>query len=265
MELHHEAAQRLRGRVAIVTGGGGRNSIGRSISLRFAEEGACVAVLDVDTEGAEHVAGEIRDGGGSALALTCDVSLPEQCDAAAACVAAEWGGRIDILVNNAAALKGLSLRPFTEWTVEDWDRQLAVNLRGQWACARAVFPFMKAQGYGKIINITSSTFWEGVAGLTPYVASKGGVIGFTRSLGKEVGEYGIRVNAIAPGYTLTEAQQAHAEIDPGWAELQRNAQALNQRNEVATDLAGPAVFFASDDSDFITCQTLVVDGGRNLW
>ena len=175
------------GKVAIVTGGGGPNSIGRSISLRFAEEGATVGVWDIDTAGAERWSARSGTAAGSAIALTCDVSLPDQCDAAAARVAAEWGGRIDILVNNAAALKGLTWRPFTEWTVEDWDRQLSVNLRGQWACARAVFPFMKARGYGKIINITSSTFWEGVAGLTPYVASKGGVIGFTRSAGQRTG------------------------------------------------------------------------------
>lgn len=269
MQLKVEAARRLKDKVAIVTGGGGTKSIGRSISIRFAEEGARVAVLDIDGPSAVSVADEIEAGGGVALALTCDVTELSQCEKAAVRVADAWRGRIDILVNNAAAIRGTfakqGWRPFDEWSQEDWDYMLAVNLRGQWFCARAVYPFMKAKGYGKIINLTSSTFWEAVPGMIHYVSSKGGVIGFTRALGRELGEFGIRVNAIAPGYTLTEVNEDQNAADPGHREKTRLAQALNQRNELPEDLAGPALFLATEDSDFMTCQTLLVDGGRSMW
>jgi 3-oxoacyl-[acyl-carrier protein] reductase len=251
--------------VAVITGGGGERGIGRAICLRYADEGARVAVLDVDAEGARTVADEIIDAGGSALAIQCDVSDKAQCEAAAAQVAGEWGGRIDILVNNAAWIKGVDWRPFDEWGVEEWDRMLAVNLRGMWLSARAFVPAMKARGYGKIINVTSSTFWEGVGGFIHYASSKGGVIGFTRALGRELGEFGIRVNALAPGYTATGAQADHAAAHREFADGMRALRALSARDEVADDLAGPAFFLASEDSDFMTCQSILVDGGRSMW
>lgn len=258
------ADRRLEGRVALVTGGGGERSIGRSIAIRYAEEGARVAVLDVDAAGAHRVADEIVSAGGSAQAIVCDVSDLPQCEAAAARVAAGGGG-IDILVNSAALLKGVDWRPFDEWSVDEWDRMLDVNLRGAWFCARAVVPFMKAHGYGKIINLASSTFWEGVAGFVHYVSSKGGVVGFTRALGRELGPFGIRVNALAPGYTLSGAQDRHASDHPEWLEVMRSTQSLQERNQFPEDLAGPAFFLASSDSDFMTCQTILVDGGRSMW
>lgn len=256
---------RLRDRVAIVTGGGGDNSIGRAISLRYAAEGARVAVLDIDASGAQRVAAEIRNRGGNALAVTCDVRDLAQCEAAARHVAEAWGGRIDVLVNAAAWLKALPWKPFDEWSIEEWDRMLEVNLRGMWFCARAVVPYMKARGYGKIINLTSSTFWEGVGGFIHYTSSKGGAIGFTRALGRELGPFGIRVNALAPGYTLSGAQEQHAADHPEWVTTMCERQALGQRNELPDDLAGPAFFLASEDSDFMTCQTILVDGGRSMW
>ena len=256
---------RLRDRVAIVTGGGGENSIGRAICVRYAEEGARVAVLDVDVVGAERVVAEIRDGGGSALAVACDVADLSQCEAAAKRVADAWGGRIDILVNGAAGRKALQWKPFDEWSIDEWDRMLDVNLRGMWFCARAVVPFMKAQAYGKIINLTSSTFWEGVGGFIHYTSSKGGVIGFTRALGRELGPLGVRVNALAPGYTLSGGQVQHAADHPDWAQAMREQRALAGRGEVPDDLAGPAFFLACPDSDFMTCQTILVDGGRSMW
>lgn len=259
--------KRLRDRVALVTGGGGTNSIGRSIALRFAREGAAVGVLDIDGPSAATVADEIEAFGGHALPLTCDITHLDQCETAAATLARAYDGKIDILVNNAAALRGTlskqSWRPFTEWTVEDWDYMLDVNLRGMWFCARAVYPYMKPQGYGKIINLTSSTFWEGVAGFIHYVSSKGGIIGFTRALAREVGPDGIRVNAIAPGFTLTAANMEQAAGVPEHWEATRRGQCLPERNEQADDLAGPAFFLASPDSDFMTGQTLLVDGGLN--
>jgi 3-oxoacyl-[acyl-carrier protein] reductase len=263
MQLRAPSDQRLRDRVAVVTGVGRPRGIGRAISLRYAEEGARVAVLDLDGRGAEAVAEEIRAGGGEALGLTCDVRDLAAVEAAAASVLDEWG-RADILVNNAASLDGVVWQPFDQWTVEEWDRMLDVNLRGMWFCARAFVPAMKEQGYGKIINVTSSTFWEGVGGFIHYTSSKGGVIGFTRALGRELGESGIRVNALAPGYTMTDAQAEHSVAHPEHTVAMREQRAL-ARDEVSDDLAGPAFFLACEDSDFMTCQTILVDGGRSMW
>ena len=256
------ATGRLDGKVAIVTGGGGNNSIGRAISLRYAREGARVAVLDINADGAAKVAGEIAAAGGTAIAVTCDITDLAQCDAAAKQVADTWGGRIDILVNNAAYFGGMGAwRPFDEWEIDEWDRMQDVNLRGMWFMVRAVFPYMKAQRYGKIINLSSSTFFQGVPGFIHYTTSKGGIIGFTRSLGKELGNYGIRVNAIAPGFTVSDAQLELTKDSQEWYVRNREMQALSERNEVPEDLVGPAFFLASPDSDFMTCQTLLVDGG----
>jgi NAD(P)-dependent dehydrogenase (short-subunit alcohol dehydrogenase family) len=256
------APGRLQDKVAIVTGGGGAGSIGRAICLRYGREGARVAVLDINSAGAVRVAEEVRAAGGTAVPVTCDVTDRAQCEAAATQVAQAFGGRIDILVNNAAFFGTMGAwKPFDQWTTEEWDKMQAVNVRGMWFCVQAVFPYMKAQGYGKIINLSSSTFFEGVPGFIHYTTSKGGVIGFTRSLGRELGEFGIRVNAIAPGFTLSDAQLELTKDSQDWYEVNRNRQALKERNEIPEDLAGPAFFLASPDSDFMSCQTLLVDGG----
>jgi NAD(P)-dependent dehydrogenase (short-subunit alcohol dehydrogenase family) len=257
-----ETPGRLQGKVAIVTGGGGSNSIGRAICLRYGREGAKVAVLDINAEGAARVADEVTAAGGTAISVPCDITDLAQVEAAVKQVADTWSGRIDILVNNAAFFGGMGAwRPFDEWTVEEWDKMQDVNVRGMWFMVRAVFPYMKAQSYGKIINLSSSTFFEGVPGFIHYTTSKGGVIGFTRSLGRELGKFGIRVNAIAPGFTISDAQLELTKDYQDWYVRNRESQALNQRNEIPEDLAGPAFFLASPDSDFMTCQALLVDGG----
>ena len=140
---------------------------------------------------------------------------------------------------------------------------LDVNLRGMWFCVRAVYPYMKARSYGKIVNVGSSTFWEGSPGLVPYVASKGGVVGFTRSLAAALGPEGIRVNCLAPGYTLT-ATNLEQPGDGSFANQIRLSRCLTERDQVADDLAGPAFYLASPDSDFMTGQTLLIDGGLNF-
>jgi NAD(P)-dependent dehydrogenase (short-subunit alcohol dehydrogenase family) len=261
-------AQRLLGKVALVTGAAGTNSIGRSIALRLAAEGARMGILDVTRERAALVAEEIAGGGGQALPLACDLTRFDQCEAAAASLAAACSGRIDILVNNAAAFKAPSStdthRTFEEWPVEDWDHILDVNLRGMWFMVRAVFPYMKPQGYGKIVNVTSSTLWEAPPGLVPYISSKGGVIGLTRALARELGPFGIRVNTIAPGFTLTQANLDQVGDVHAVAEAIRASRCLTERDQIADDLAGPAFFLASADSDFLTGQTLLVDGGLNF-
>jgi NAD(P)-dependent dehydrogenase (short-subunit alcohol dehydrogenase family) len=260
-------AQRLKGRVVLVTGAGGTNCIGRSISIRFALEGARIGVLDIDGPGAMSVAREIRTAGGEAIPITCDITDLEQCRAAARLLADTYGGRIDVLVNNAAYFRGMmskqGFRRFNEWSTEDWDYTMDVNLRGMWFCAQAVYPYMQPFSYGKIINVSSATVWEGVPGFIHYVSSKGGIIGFTRALARELGPEGIRVNALAPGFTMTQANVDQATEAQEHRDATRRGQCLNQRNEEADDLAGPAFFLASSDSDFMTGQTLLVDGGRS--
>ena len=254
------APGRLDGKVAVVTGGGGTNSIGRAICLRYAREGARVAVLDINGEGAAKVADEVKAAGGIAMPVTCDITDLAQCEAAVKKVAEAFGGRIDILVNNAAFFGGMGAwRAFDEWTVDEWDNMQNVNVRGMWFMVRAVSPYMKAQEYGKVINLTSSTFFEGVPGFIHYTTSKGGVIGFTRSIGRELGKFGIRVNAIAPGLTKTRFSEA----------LWKNQDILNiamsrtplGRPAEPEEMVGAVLFLASGAANFITGQSIYVDGG----
>ena len=244
---------RLADKVIIVTGGA--KGIGRAYCLGTAAEGARVVVADVaDLKPAVK---EVEARGAQALGVECDVSREADTQRLAAETLARFG-RIDVLVNNAAIYGTLKRRPFMDIPVEEWDRVMSVTLRGPFLCARAVFPAMKAQGKGNIINIASSTFFKGVAHYIHYTTSKGGAVGFTRSLARELGEFGIRVNAIAPGFTLSgENEESISEQGK-----QANVRArMLQRPAVPTDLVGTLVFLASDDSDFITGQTIAVDGG----
>ena len=169
-------------------------------------------------------------------------------------------GRIDILVNNAALIYGITRKPFIEIPVEEWDRLMTVNLRGPFLCCRAVFPQMERQGKGKIINLTSETAFTGSRYFVHYVTSKGGIISFTRSLAAELGQHNICVNAVAPGFTDSESARSVIDditnYDVGLTPL--------KRLEQPGDLVGAVLFLASDESDFITGQTLVVDGGRYM-
>jgi NAD(P)-dependent dehydrogenase (short-subunit alcohol dehydrogenase family) len=168
---------------------------------------------------------------------------------------------VDILLNNAGLYATLSRRPFFELAVAEWEQVMAVNLKGPWLCARAVYPLMKQQGYGKIINIASATFFSGSPLWSHYVASKGGLIGLTRSMAREVGDDGICVNAIAPGFTLTEASRT---VMPDAASY-GIARGAIKRAEQPEDVTGLVLFLASEAGNFITGQTIVVDGGRQLY
>jgi NAD(P)-dependent dehydrogenase (short-subunit alcohol dehydrogenase family) len=244
---------RLNDKVAIVTGGG--IGIGRAYSLGLAADGARVVVADV-ADPAPAVK-EIEARGGQALGVHCDVSREDDTlDLATRTI--ERFGRIDVLVNNAAIYGVLQRRPIMEIPVEEWDRVMAVNLRGLFFCARAVFPAMKTQGKGKIINVASSTFFKGVPNYIHYTTSKGGVVGFTRSLARELGDFGIRVNAIAPGFTLSGQNEKNISEDQKTANVRTR---MLKRAQVPEDLVGTVVFLASDDSDFVTGQTIAVDGG----
>jgi len=244
---------RLKDKVVIVTGGA--RGLGRAYGLAVAAEGAKVVVADV-ADGKPALK-EIEGLGAQALVVECDVSREADTLRLATETLAQFG-RIDVLVNNAALYGSLKRRPFMEIAIEEWDRVMAVNLRGLFLCARAVFPAMKAQGKGKIINIASGTFFKGVPHYIHYTTSKGGVVGFTRSLARELGDFGIRVNAIAPGFTPS------GENEKNMPEAGREANVrmrMLKRAEVPGDVVGTLVFLASDDSDFITGQTIVVDGG----
>lgn len=249
--------KRLDGRVALVTGAG--KGLGKAFCLRLAEEGAdIVAVTRADTEGLEKTAKEVRSLGREVLAAKVDVSREEDTLSMAA-QALERFGRIDVLVNNAAYYYGVARKAFTEISLEEWDRMMAVNVKGPWLCTRAVFPNMKERGKGKIINLASEVFFTGSQGFAHYVSSKGGVIGLTRALAIELGPYGICVNAVAPGYTDTEASRTIADVSK--YDISRTPLKRLERPE---DVVGIVAFLASDESDFITGQTVLVDGGRAM-
>lgn len=260
MELTPSAASHpfsLLGRVAIVTGAAG--GLGRAFCLALAAAGARLVAADLSEAGAKQTAEAVIAAGGEAIAVAVDVTNSTDTERMAASALECWG-RMDILVNNAGLYATLSRRPFYEVPPEEWDRVMAVNLKGPWLCARAVYPAMKKQGYGKIINITSATFFSGSPLWSHYVASKGGLIGLTRSMAREVGDDGICVNAIAPGFTLTEASKS---VMPN-AEEYGVARGAIKRTEQPDDITGLLVFLASEASNFITGQTMIVDGGRQF-
>jgi NAD(P)-dependent dehydrogenase (short-subunit alcohol dehydrogenase family) len=242
---------RLAGKVAIVTGGA--RHIGAAYCRRLAEEGAAVVVADI-LDGAS-VADEIGAKGGKALALKVDVSNEADTQRMAA-ESVKGFGRIDILINNAAIFINIQRHPFYEISAEEWDHVCAVNIKGPFLCAKAVFPQMKEQKSGKIINISSSTVYWGTPNFLHYVASKAALIGMTRALAREVGDFGICVNAIAPGLVEHEGQNAPKAL----TELQLKARSI-KRLQTPDDLMGTLVFLASSDSDFMTGQAIVVDGG----
>ena len=248
---------KLDGKVAIVTGGA--KGLGRAYCLGLAKEGARVvmAAHRFDTEDAKQAAGEIESEGG--LALEVDITSEDDTRHMAEETVKKYG-RIDILINNAAMYKGISRKGIMEIPVDEWDRLMTVNLKGMFLCCRAVIPQMIEQKKGKIINMTSEVAFTGSKGMIHYVTSKGGVLGFTHSLAAELGAYDICVNAIAPGFTDTPASRTMVG-DISKYDVSRTPLS---RMEQPEDLVGAALFFAGDESDFITGQTLVVDGGRYM-
>jgi NAD(P)-dependent dehydrogenase (short-subunit alcohol dehydrogenase family) len=245
---------RLKGKSAIVTGAA--QGLGQAYAQALASEGACVCVADVKYESALQVADAINKSGGTALAINTDVSDQVSTERMARETFARFG-RIDILVSNAAIYYGIKRTPFDEIVVDEWDRMMAVNVKGCWLCARAVFPYMKQQKSGKIVNVSSGVAFSPNAFLAHYVTSKAAVVGLTRALSRELGQYGIKVNAIAPGFTMTEASKQLG------GDVAAYVQSLSiKREQMPDDMVGTVLYLCSRDSDFVTGQTIVVDGGR---
>jgi NAD(P)-dependent dehydrogenase (short-subunit alcohol dehydrogenase family) len=250
---------RLDGRVAIVTGGA--KGIGRHYSVALAAEGARVMIADIvdGTELAAEIAG--RHGANSVAAEICDVS-DEASVKSLVGQTIERFGRIDVLVNNAALFAPLPEQKCTDIDVATWDKVMAVNLRGPFLMVKHAAPHMIAQRYGKIINIGSGTALRGIPWFLHYVTSKGGITGMTRALARELGEHGIRVNTLAPGFTLSDTVMRE---NPGHVATARDRAIQSRslrRDEQPQDLLGALIFLASAESDFVTGQTIAVDGGN---
>jgi NAD(P)-dependent dehydrogenase (short-subunit alcohol dehydrogenase family) len=250
---------RLDGRIAIVTGGA--KGIGRHYSRALASEGARLMIADV-VDGNEVVDEIARDHGANSAASTVTDVSDETAVTALVARTIERFGKIDILVNNAALFAVLHETKCTEIDAALWDRVMAVNLRGPFLMVKHVVPQMKARQYGKIINIGSGTAYRGVPMLLHYVTSKGGIVSFTRALSRELGEHGIRVNTLAPGFTMSDSVMQENPEHVRTAQPRAIAGRAIPRDEHPQDLLGALIFLASSDSDFITGQNIAVDGGN---
>jgi NAD(P)-dependent dehydrogenase (short-subunit alcohol dehydrogenase family) len=245
---------RLDGKVAVITGGAG--GIGFAFARRLLAEGARVAIADV---GDAIAAADKLEAADRALGVPTDVSNMSAVRAMVDAAVARFG-RIDVLVNNAAVFATLEPRPFDQIPDAEWERVMAVNVRGVWNCARAVAPIMRAQGGGRIVNVASAIVAKGTALLLHYVTSKGAVVAMTRALARELGPDRITVNAIAPGLILSEAVQANSALTGFQLDAVMQARSI-RREAFPDDLEGTLLFLAGDDSAFMSGQTLIVDGG----
>jgi NAD(P)-dependent dehydrogenase (short-subunit alcohol dehydrogenase family) len=246
--------ERLNGKVAIVTGGA--HGIGRVLSLGLADEGASVVVPDIDEQAAQQLASEMTQAGKQCLALPVDVTS-EESTVAMARRTLERFGRIDILLTCAAIYATLKRKEFLEIEPEEWDQVLSVNLTGAQLCARAVLPAMKEQRSGAIINMGSVNTYLAPEGRAHYSAGKAALENLTKTLAREMGPFGIRVNTLCPGLVRTGRAAVPEE------RYQRTAEERALRRELLpTDLVGPLVFLCSDDASMVTGHTLVVDGGQ---
>jgi len=251
--------KRVEGRVCIVTGAA--QGIGATYAKSLAGEGAKVVVSDIDD--ASAVADEIRASGGDALALRSDVADWDSCQEMVA-KTVEAFGRLDVLINNAAIFGKLERASIDEISPELFDRVMKVNVGGTFLCTKAAVQVMREQRYGKIVNISTSRIFAGLPFYLHYDASKGAVFGMTRAMAKELGDDGIRVNAIAPGSTMSENVKARTDWRDGGPAAKLAGRSLKRLQE-PDDLIGACIFFASAESDFVTGQTLVIDGGGAMW
>jgi len=252
---------RLKDKVAIITGSA--QGIGAAFAVGYAREGAKIVIADI-LDGKEAV-GAVEKEGGEAIYVKTDVTKQDECDAMAK-AAVDRFGKLDILINNAAVFGNLVQRSFMDISNEEWDQVLAVNVGGPFHCTKAVFPYMKEEG-GKIINMGSAIIFEGVPGVPHYVASKGAIMAFTRCMARELGDFDINVNTVAPGFTHSAGgdnfDKNKTLLDVPLEDLQINMRCL-KRKPYPEDLVGLAIFLASEDSRNITGQLIVNDCGLNL-
>ena len=246
----------LDGRVVVVTGGAG--GIGRAYIKGLTAEGADIVVADLVD--AKDVVADIEDAGGRAISVQVDVSDVESTEAMAAAAVEEFG-RIDALVNNAAFYLTATHAPLEELSPEEWDLCFQVNVKGPWLCARAVVPTMKAQNYGKIVNIASMTVNDGTPGFLHYVSSKAAIWGLTRSMARELGEHGIAVNTLTPDYI--PHNEEYASKQPQIDEMIKARRAF-KRTQVPDDMVGTLLYLVSPWSDFVTGQNIWVNGGSGF-
>ena len=248
----------LSGRVVIVTGGA--QGIGRRYAQACAAAGAVPVIADINGNAARRVADEIAQGQGRALAIEVDVSDPAATERMSATVL-ERLGRIDVLINNAAIFSTLAMRPFDQIPLDEWDRVLRVNTTGPYLCVRAVAPAMRKAGWGRIINIATTSVAVGTPNYLHYVTSKSALFGMTNALAREQGKDGVTVNCIVPGPTLTEVPRQSFNAD---SQARIVAMQCVPRGETPDDIVGLALFLASPAASFVTGQSIAVNGGLTL-
>jgi 3-oxoacyl-[acyl-carrier protein] reductase len=248
---------RLKDKVTVITGAA--HGIGKAYARRFAEEGAHVVIADIDAQGGEATAKTLLDAGGAAWARSTDVRDFSNVEGLMRETVNKFG-RIDVLLNNAAIYVRQKLwkGPVEELALDEWDRVLEVNLKGVFLCSKAVIPVMKQQRSGKIINIASGTFFSGSGNMPHYTTAKGGVVALTRVMARQLGEWGINVNCLTPGSTMSEENVTDDVLARREGSMDKRC---FKRVETPADIVGTALFLASSDSDFVTGQLLVVEGG----
>jgi len=246
---------RFKDKITIITGAG--QGIGQVFAHKFAEEGAKVVIAEYNGVTGKKVADEITGKGYEAWFINTDVSDEKSTQAMAKGTVDKYG-RIDVLINNAAIFATLGFKPFDQIPIEEWERVMAVNLRGLWLCCKAVVPYMKAQKKGKIINTSSSAWDIGRPLYLHYVTSKAGVVGFTRGLAREVGDWNINVNCVSYAGIITEIER---KSFPPEAQKMVISQQCIKRPPIPEELVGTVMFLASEDSDFLSGQTIHPNGG----
>jgi NAD(P)-dependent dehydrogenase (short-subunit alcohol dehydrogenase family) len=244
----------LDGKVALVTGAS--QGIGRAIAEGLAEEGARIVIADLN--GAEEAAKAFTAGVGITADVADERGVQRLVDQAV-----ERCETIDILVNNAGLYASLEMRSFEEIPLDEWRRVMDVNVASMFLMCRSVVPVMRAHGGGKIVNISSGTPFRGVPFLLHYVTSKGAIVAFTRALAKEVGKDDVLVNCVAPGFTMSAGVEAHPEVVEKLRNVSVSARTL-QRDQLPEDVVGAVVYLSGPGSDFVTGQTIVIDGGQTF-